>query len=75
MQHLGQTTSKSPNVRIMLGVPDGVVAAGSGWSVAPGVGDIIEYAKQFRSFRGVMACGESRVDGSSGFAPGVRASL
>ncbi|KAH9892208.1 glycoside hydrolase family 18 protein [Xylariomycetidae sp. FL2044] len=69
-----KTTSKNPNVKILLGVPANT-GAGAGYVSAATLGPIISYSKQYSSFGGVMMWDMSQLYQNSGFLDAVYASL
>ena len=70
-----KTASKNPNVKVLLGVPAGQTAAGSGYLGVDKLAVVIDYCKTFDSFGGVMAWDISQAYANDGFLPGVRSSL
>lgn len=70
-----KTVSLNPDVKVFLGVPGGITAAGSGYTAAAGLQSIIEYCKAFSSFGGVMVWDASQAYGNVGFLEGVKAAL
>ncbi|KAK4611519.1 Class III chitinase [Fulvia fulva] len=67
--------SANPDVKIFLGVPAGQTAAGSGYRNATELGPVLEYAKTFESFGGVMAWDASQAYANKGFLEGVKAAM
>ncbi|KJR84901.1 chitinase [Sporothrix schenckii 1099-18] len=47
-----KTSSKNPNVRVLLGIPGSSTAAGTGYTAGSSLTSIISYCKQFASFGG-----------------------
>ena len=70
-----KTVSLNPNVKVLLGVPAGQTAAGSGYEPASTLDPIIQYCKQFSSFGGVMMWDASQAVANSGFLSAVKSSL
>ena len=70
-----KTVSLNPNVKVLLGIPAGQTAAGSGYEPPSTLGPIIDYCKQFSSFGGVMMWDASQAVANSGFLPAVKQSL
>ena len=69
------TVSKNKDVKLMLGVPAGQTAAGSGYLSADALKPVINYVKQFDSFAGVMMWDASQEAANQGFLSGVKADL
>ncbi|KAF2863483.1 glycoside hydrolase family 18 protein [Piedraia hortae CBS 480.64] len=67
--------SVNKNVRVLVGVPGGPTAAGSGFLPLKGVEDVIGYCKRFASFGGVMVWDASQVVAQRGLLEGVRGCL
>lgn len=70
-----KNVSKNPNVKVYLGVPGGPTAAGSGYEPVSSLAPIIQYAKGFSSFGGVMIWDASQAYANSGFLSGIRSAL
>jgi chitinase len=70
-----KTVSKNRNVRVMLGVPAGRTAAGSGYLSPSAMKPIIDYCKRFSSFGGVMMWDASQAYANPGFLEGTKANL
>lgn len=70
-----QNTSYNPNVRVMLGVPASPSAAGSGYEPPSKLTPIIQYAKTFESFGGVMMWDVSQAYANKGFLDAVNSAL
>ncbi|KAM7198812.1 glycoside hydrolase family 18 protein [Rhypophila sp. PSN 637] len=70
-----KTTSKNPNVKILLGIPGSPSAAGSGYVSGNQLSSVIRYSKQFSSFGGVMAWDMSQVFNNNGFLDSITAAL
>ena len=70
-----KTVSKNKNVKLMLGVPAGQTAAGSGYESASQLQQVINYCKSFSSFGGVMMWDASQAIANSGFLPGISSDL
>jgi len=70
-----KTTSKNPNVKILLGIPGSPTAAGSGYLPGSQLSSVISYSKQFSSFGGVMVWDMSQVFNNNGFLDGIVAAL
>lgn len=69
-----KNTSKNKNVKVLIGVPANT-GAGGGYVSASALDPIIQYAKQFSSFGGVMMWDMSQLYANSGFLDSVYASL
>ena len=69
------TTSANPNVKVLLGVPAGPSAAGSGYESASNLAAVINYSKSFSSFGGVMMWDASQAYANSGFLDGIKSDL
>ncbi|KAI1414166.1 glycoside hydrolase family 18 protein [Hypoxylon sp. FL1857] len=69
-----KNTSKNKNVKVLIGVPANT-GAGGGYVDASGLAPVIQYAKQFSSFGGVMMWDMSQLYENSGFLDSVYASL
>lgn len=67
--------SQNKNVKVFLGVPAGPTAAGSGYLTAEALKPVIQYAKGFASFGGVMAWDASQAAANGGWLAGVRSAL
>ena len=70
-----KTVSKNKNVKLLLGVPAGQTAAGSGYQSASQLQQVINYCKTFSSFGGVMMWDMSQAFANSGFLSGVASDL
>ncbi|MCJ1325187.1 hypothetical protein MMC10_001849 [Thelotrema lepadinum] len=70
-----KTVSLNKNVKLMLGVPAGQTAAGSGYESASQLQQVISYCKTFSSFGGVMMWDASQAIANSGFLPGISSDL
>lgn len=70
-----KTVSKNPDVKVLLGVPAGQTAAGSGYLSVDKLAAVIDYCKTFDSFGGIMAWDLSQAYANDGFLPGARSSL
>lgn len=68
-------TSLNKNVKIFLGVPGGISAAGSGYEPVPSLSPIIKYIQSFKSFGGVMIWDASQAIANREFIPGVQSAL
>ncbi|ERT00577.1 hypothetical protein HMPREF1624_03951 [Sporothrix schenckii ATCC 58251] len=62
-----KTSSKNPNVRVLLGIPGSSTAAGTGYTAGSSLTSIISYCKQFASFGGIMMWDMSQVHANAGF--------
>ncbi|OCL09633.1 glycoside hydrolase family 18 protein [Glonium stellatum] len=69
-----KTTSKNPNVKVLLGVPANT-GAGAGYVSASALSSVISYCTQFSSFGGVMMWDASQAWANSGFVGGVSGDL
>lgn len=69
------TTSKNPNVKVMIGVPAAPGAAGSGYQPVSSLEPIIDYAAGFPSFGGIMMWDASQAYSNSGFISGIASAL
>ncbi|KAI9668130.1 MAG: hypothetical protein M1821_000950 [Bathelium mastoideum] len=69
------TVSANPNVKVLLGVPAGPSAAGSGYESASSLEAVINYSKSFSSFGGVMMWDASQAYANSGFLSGIASDL
>lgn len=69
------TVSANPNVKILLGVPAGPSAAGSGYESASSLSAVINYCKSFSNFGGVMSWDASQAYANSGFLDGIKSDL
>ncbi|KAJ5620865.1 hypothetical protein N7510_004849 [Penicillium lagena] len=67
--------SKNKDVKVLLGVPAGSTAASTGYVPASQLQDVIEYAKTFDSFGGVMMWDMTQAYANSGFIDSVREAL
>lgn len=67
--------SHNPDVRVMLGVPAGPTAAGSGYEPPSKLAPIIQYTKTFDSFGGVMMWDVAQAYANNGFLDAVRSAL
>lgn len=70
-----KTVSLNPNVKLMLGVPAGPTAAGSGYESASQLQQVISYSETFSSFGGVMMWDASQAYANSGFLSGIASDL
>lgn len=70
-----KTVSLNPNVKLMLGVPAGQTAAGSGYESASQLQAEINYVKTFSSFGGIMMWDASQAYANSGFLSGIASDL
>ena len=70
-----KTVSKSRDVKIFLGVPADLTAAGSGYTSSGALQPIIEYSKTFGSFGGVMMWDASQAYANAGFLGQVKSAL
>lgn len=71
-----KTISLNKNVKLFIGVPGGPGAANGGQYVdASGLAPIIQYAKGFDTFAGIMMWDASRVWANTGFLNGVASDL
>ncbi len=62
-----RTVSMNRNVRVLVGVPGGPTAAGSGYVPAAALAPILAYARHFRSFGGIAVWDMSQVYANPGF--------
>lgn len=69
------TVSLNPNVKVLLGIPANVGAAGSGYTEGPQLAAAIEYSKTYSSFGGVMMWDMSQLYANEGFLAEVVSSL
>ncbi|KAJ5831966.1 hypothetical protein N7474_000277 [Penicillium riverlandense] len=67
--------SKNKDVKVLLGVPADTTAASSGYIPASKLKDVIEYAKTFDSFGGVMMWDMTQAYANNGFIDDVREAL
>lgn len=70
-----KTTSKNPNVKILLGIPGSSSAAGSGYVSGSQLSSVIAYSKGFSSFGGVMVWDMSQVFNNNGFLDTIASAL
>jgi chitinase len=70
-----KTQSKNADVKVLLGVPAGPSAAGSGYTPVEQLKPVIEYCQSFSSFGGVMMWDMSQAYANSGFLSGVKSAL
>ena len=70
-----KNTSKNKDVKVMLGVPAGQTAAGSGYLPPDSLKPVIDYCKKFASFGGVMMWDASQAVANSGFLEGIKGAL
>ncbi|KAM7195800.1 endochitinase 33 [Naviculisporaceae sp. PSN 640] len=70
-----KTTSKNPNVKILLGVPGSPTAAGGGYVSGSQLTSVINYSKRYSSFGGVMVWDMSQVFNNNGFLDTVVSAL
>ncbi|KAH8596795.1 glycoside hydrolase superfamily [Bisporella sp. PMI_857] len=70
-----KTASKNPNVKLMIGVPGGPGAAGSGYVDAATLAPIIQYGKGYDTFTGIMMWDASRVWQNPGFLDAAASNL
>ena len=70
-----KTVSANKNVKLMLGVPGGQTAAGSGYESASQLQQIINYCKSFTSYGGVMIWDMSQAYANNGFLGGIGSDL
>ncbi|CAN8101950.1 unnamed protein product [Discula destructiva] len=61
------TTSANPDVKILLGIPANVGAAGSGYTAGSTLAAAIQYSKTFDSFGGVMMWDMSQLYENAGY--------
>ena len=73
--HWARNVSHNKDVKVMLGVPANVGAAGSGYVPVSALSSIIHYSKQYKSFGGVMAWDVTQAYGNPGFLHAVRSTL
>lgn len=67
--------SKNKDVKVLLGVPADTTAASTGYIPASQLKDVIEYAKTFDSFGGVMMWDATQAYSNNGFIDSVREAL
>lgn len=70
-----KTVSKNPNVKVFLGVPGNIGAAGSGYEPPSSLAPIINYCEQFSSFGGVMVWDAVQAYSNNGFIDSVKEAL
>lgn len=70
-----KTVSLNAGVKVLLGVPAGRTAAGSGYEDPQTLGPILDYCKQFSSFGGVMMWDASQAEANTGFLGAVEQGL
>lgn len=70
-----KTSSKNPNVKVMLGVPASSTAAGTGYISGSALSAVIAYSKTFSSFGGVMMWDMTQAYGNAGFLSTVASDL
>jgi len=70
-----KTRSLNPNVKLMIGVPGGPGAAGSGYIDSTALAKVIQYGKGYDTFAGIMMWDASRVWQNSGFLNSAAANL
>ncbi|KAF2092063.1 glycoside hydrolase family 18 protein [Saccharata proteae CBS 121410] len=68
-------TSANPRVKVLLGIPAGITAAGSGYKSARDLRFIFDYLKSFASFGGVAMFDASQANANGGFLPQVASGL
>lgn len=70
-----KTSSKNPDVRVLLGIPGSSTAAGSGYISGSSLTSIITYSKTFSSFGGIMVWDMTQVYANTGFLALIADSL
>jgi chitinase len=70
-----KNVSYNPDVRVMMGVPASPTAAGSGYTPPGELTPIIQYAKSFDSFGGVMMWDVTQAYANEGFLDAVNSAL
>ena len=70
-----RTVSANRNVKVFIGAPGNVGAAGSGYVSAAALGPIISYSKQFSSFGGIMLWDMSQAYSNPGFLDTIASEL
>ncbi|KAL1991883.1 hypothetical protein VTN49DRAFT_5191 [Thermomyces lanuginosus] len=70
-----QNTSKNKNVKVLVGVPANTGAAGSGYLPVDQLAPVIEHARTFPSFGGVMMWDASQAYANDGFLSGIKSIL
>lgn len=70
-----KTVSANPNVKVLLGIPGNVGGASFGYMSASWVEFVIQYAKRYSSFGGVMVWDASQMYSNAGFLETIRSAL
>lgn len=70
-----KSVSANPNVKVLLGVPGNVGGASFGYMPATWVKTVIDYAKRYSSFGGVMVWDASQIYSNAGFLDTIRSAL
>ncbi|CAK7237485.1 Chitinase 2 [Sporothrix bragantina] len=70
-----RTVSRNSQVRVLLGMPGGETAAGSGYVAGSVLGSILDAVRQFPSFGGVMVWDMSQAYANPGFLSQVVSNL
>ncbi|KAH8800816.1 glycoside hydrolase superfamily [Xylogone sp. PMI_703] len=70
-----RTVSTNKKVKVFIGAPGNVGAAGAGYISAAALGSIISYSKGFSSFGGIMLWDMSQVYSNPGFLDTVKSEL
>ncbi|QSZ29773.1 hypothetical protein DSL72_004290 [Monilinia vaccinii-corymbosi] len=66
-----KTSSRNPNVKIMLGIPGNKDASGSGYVSEDALADVISYSKTFSSFGGVMVWDITQLYANTGYLDAI----
>jgi chitinase len=67
--------SKNKDVKVFVGVPGGLSAAGSGYLPADALAPVIDYTAKFNSMGGIMVWDASQAWANGGFLEGVKSTL
>lgn len=70
-----RTKSLNKGVKVFVGVPAGPTAAGTGYVPVETLTKVIDYAKGFDSFGGVMMWDAAQAYANQGFLPGVKGAV
>jgi chitinase len=70
-----KTVSLNSGVKVLLGIPGSLSAAGSGYETGSVLASIISYCEGFSSFGGVMTWDMSQIYANAGFLDGVYSDL
>ncbi|RAH48471.1 glycoside hydrolase family 18 protein [Aspergillus brunneoviolaceus CBS 621.78] len=70
-----RTVSQNKDVRVFVGAPANTAAAGSGYVPISQLQQVIQYAKSFKSFGGVMLWDVTQAYANPGYLSGIRSAL